>query len=127
GGVVVDDRPVEPFPAVHPKAVPGLDRGRRWNLRVPTVVAHLLLVLELARRVEREDHFGHGSSSLSGWTDTATITAAAAFGAKGSSSPASAGGRRRAGPRRSAAHRPRPSSARPHCDTDCVPRQCPER
>src|SRR5262249_2832504 len=53
----------EPFPTVNPEAVPRLDRGHRRNLRVPAVVAQLLLILELLRRIELENDLWHGSSN----------------------------------------------------------------
>jgi hypothetical protein len=67
GGIVVDDGTVEPFTAVHPERVPGLDMHLGGNLRVPPVVADDLLVGELLRRIEREDDLGHCSSWCQVW------------------------------------------------------------
>src|SRR5262249_58620392 len=61
GGIVVDDGSVEPFPTVDPEAVSRLDGGHRRNLRVPAVVAQLLLILELLGRIELENDLGHRS------------------------------------------------------------------
>ncbi len=59
GRIVVDDGTVEPFATVHPERVALLDRHRGRDVRVPPVVAQLLLIGELLGRVEREYDVRH--------------------------------------------------------------------
>ncbi|SLC95755.1 Uncharacterised protein [Mycobacteroides abscessus subsp. massiliense] len=62
-GVVIVDRAVEPFAAVHPERSSSLHDGGRRNIGVPPVVPDDLLLGELLVRIQREQHLGHGIPS----------------------------------------------------------------
>ena len=63
GGIIVLDVAVEPFAAVDPEDVAGVDADGRRDVRMPTVVTEDLLLGEGFRGVEREHVLGHASPS----------------------------------------------------------------
>ena len=71
GGVVVLDRPVKPLTAVGTEDVARLDAHVRRDVRMPAIVADVLLVGELLRVIQRKQILGHvPAPSLGGLTVT---------------------------------------------------------